>query len=205
MIKKAVILHPAYWEQALGGAEQQILYLVKYLKAQITELELKLKDSQKNKSELESQFTDETKKKRKLLTSEKNENKEAKKSKRFSCVICNASFDQNVSLTKHIKAIHEDIKSYKCKVCGEDFSDRQRLYFHKISKHSSKKNWFPCDYCNLPLSRGDAKKQHELICKEKNKNNEDEQAKCLSCPICNESFDRYSDLTRHVKTVHEGI
>ena len=102
-----------------------------------------------------------------------------------------------------MKALNPTSVKYVVKtfLIGKDYI----YYLHKISKHSSKKNWFPCDYCNLPLSRGDAKKQHELICKEKNKNNEDEQAKCLSCPICNESFDRYSDLTRHVKTVHEGI
>lgn len=31
MHKKLVILHPAHWEQAMGGAELQISYLVKYL------------------------------------------------------------------------------------------------------------------------------------------------------------------------------
>jgi glycosyltransferase involved in cell wall biosynthesis len=33
MKKKVVILHPAYWEQAMGGAELQIYYLIKRLKA----------------------------------------------------------------------------------------------------------------------------------------------------------------------------
>lgn len=34
MIKKVVILHPAHWEQAMGGAELQISYLVTELKKQ---------------------------------------------------------------------------------------------------------------------------------------------------------------------------
>lgn len=32
MNKRVVVLHPAYWEQAMGGAELQIFYLVKHLK-----------------------------------------------------------------------------------------------------------------------------------------------------------------------------
>lgn len=33
-MKKVVILHPAHWEQAMGGAERQILYLTRALKTQ---------------------------------------------------------------------------------------------------------------------------------------------------------------------------
>ena len=34
MIKKVVILHPAHWEQAMGGAELQISFLATELKKQ---------------------------------------------------------------------------------------------------------------------------------------------------------------------------
>ena len=92
------------------------------------------------------------------------EDKEAEKRKRFYCEICDASFSQNGGLTRHIKTIHEGVKSYKCKLCGEDFSHSQELERHNNSKHVLKKKTFQCIYCNLPLSRKDKKKEHEMIC-----------------------------------------
>ena len=43
--------------------------------------------------------------------------------KAFQCKICDKSFSENGSMTKHMASIHEGKKPFKCEVCEKSFAE----------------------------------------------------------------------------------
>ena len=132
---------------------------VKSLKIQVEQLEEKLKNSQKNKLAIESQFADETKKKRKSLTSEEMENKEAKKSKRFSSQIRQKNaFKQKAKMEcrspKRPKTNEAEPSNPKlfCDICQHQFNKRNNFNRHKVRKHGTQEKIFGCSECNTKFT-----------------------------------------------------
>ena len=48
---------------------------------------------------------------------------------KYSCELCQKSFGSNGDLTRHVRAIHEQLK-YNCEKCNKQFSFRRALLGH---------------------------------------------------------------------------
>ena len=55
--------------------------------------------------------------------------------KPFKCEICDYSFSQKGGLEQHVAAIHEKKKLYKCDICDKEFTLKQNMSRHVASIH----------------------------------------------------------------------
>ena len=60
--------------------------------------------------------------------------------KKFSCEICDKSFNQVTKLGDHISAIHEGKKPFKCEICDYTCSKKCHMQTHVASVHEGKKH-----------------------------------------------------------------
>ena len=58
------------------------------------------------------------------------------KGNKFSCSLCNKTFNVNSSLKRHIASVHEGLE-FSCSFCGETKKERFRLRKHILSSHGS--------------------------------------------------------------------
>ena len=58
--------------------------------------------------------------------------------KSFKCKMCDESFSQNSNMERHISAVHEEIKGFKCKMCEKSFSYKSNMEKHMTSIHEGK-------------------------------------------------------------------
>ena len=77
--------------------------------------------------------------------------------RKFRCEVWYFKFKQKRDLKRHVKIIHEKVRSFKCKICDLSF---QTLNRHVKSKHQEEKT-FKCDTCEFACSRSDHLKKHK--------------------------------------------
>ena len=54
-------------------------------------------------------------------------------------------------MTRHIKLVHEEKKSFECRICDKRFTMKQTMKIHVASVHESKKT-FKCEICDKDFS-----------------------------------------------------
>ena len=113
--------------------------------------------------------------------------------KKLKCPICDKKI---VDLKRHVKTIHEGIKSHRCQICGVKFGQSGHLKVHVKTVHEGIKD-YQCQMCDHKFSRSGHLKDHVKVVHEGIKNHQ--------CQICDQKFGRSGSLKIHVKTVHEGI
>ena len=64
----------------------------------------------------------------------------------FECKICNATFDINRDLNRHISTVHEGYKPFNCKYCNSRFTTIKNQRTHVSTVHKEKKK-FKCLSC----------------------------------------------------------
>ena len=52
--------------------------------------------------------------------------------------MCDKSFSQNSNMERHISAVHEEVKGFKCKMCEKSFSYKSNMEKHMTSIHEEK-------------------------------------------------------------------
>ena len=99
-------------------------------------------------------------------------------------------------MTKSIKYISKEIKSFKCDVCPDGFNKKCQLIIHKKSVHEGKK-LLRCEFCSHVFAlQGDFNRHIKSIQKEENNS--------FECDICFVSFAQKCVLLKHKKVVHVG-
>ena len=66
------------------------------------------------------------------------------------------------NLKKHIKAIHQLLKDFKCDSCDKSYSEARDLKRHKTKDkiHSASRKEFKCESCGKSFSKGGNLKKH---------------------------------------------
>jgi uncharacterized Zn-finger protein len=112
------------------------------------------------------------------------------------CPSCYKKFKEKSNLNKHIKAIHEGLRPYKCEQCDDaSFKSRDNLNVHVRYKHEEQKP-FACEICGLQFKEKGNLDKHVKTVHENQRPH-----KCNQCPA---AFGERSGLNKHVKTVHEN-
>ena len=126
--------------------------------------------------------------------------------RKFSCKDCDAKFKQKKSLKSHNLHVHainqfkkqyqkseEEIK-FKCKLCRSSYQQKKDLNHHIRIKHenNASEHDFMCDLCHLSF-----KEKKSLNAHVKLKHKED--VKYHSCPKCAKTFNRKSNMNKHLQ------
>ena len=113
------------------------------------------------------------------------------------CTSCNKSFSLSTSLRKHVKAIHEKLKQYKCKYCDKLYGYSTHLSVHIKTHEDGKIKRYSCHICLKTFGTNQAMNLHIRYIHENMKDHK--------CNICNGSFHKECDLKKHMGTVHGKI
>lgn len=132
----------------------------------------------------------------------------------YQCSVCQKEFNKNFDLRIHM-ATHTGDKPLKCKICGTGFALKNRLNSHMkthkiyectvdrcefqadkwslLRKHMISHK-VKCDHCSASFATETSLKNHML-----------KHEMSLSCPFCESTYSRKSNLKTHIRTAHEKI
>lgn len=124
----------------------------------------------------------------------------------FFCPICNRGFSFQRSMDRHVKAIHEDRKDYKCTAegCEKAFRSRYELNEHFNNIHAEVKKKRPveqvtCDVCDKVCSSRKVLYSHKKLVHEGVK-----WGLKFECKLCKENFESKYKKSKHWLTCHRN-
>ena len=117
-----------------------------------------------------------------------------------SCYICNKTFHQKSSLSKHLKT-HKVGDGHVCQKCDKKFAASRDLRKHVDIVHLNKAEEYKkeCPICHVRVQQ--LKTHIRFIHRNEGKTSEFSGI----CPHCEKSFSNDYKVKRHIETVHEGI
>ncbi len=117
------------------------------------------------------------------------------KLKPFSCTLCYKSFAYNMTLSRHIEAVHK--KAFSCTSCNKYFSSKQYLANHIDVIHHNL-NRFSCTLCDKSFAENGTLATHI----ETMHGVETVHNNAFSCTLCHKSFAKKRTLKKHIYAVH---
>ena len=116
------------------------------------------------------------------------------KGEKRSCPLCDYQTEWGKShLDRHIRAIHDRIKDFKCPFCEISCSQKGNLRLHIDQVHKNIRK-FSCDQCDYKSNFKNDIAKHKKSVHEKTKD--------IQCKSCSFSTTLNSYLNIHVRTVH---
>ena len=104
---------------------------------------------------------------------------------KLKCGKCKTDFPDMASFKEHYETFHPAIP---CSICGKKFYDQAKLDKHQDTHR--KVQGFPCSLCDATFDKKIGLKEHIV-------NVHPGETKIHKCKICQRSFTRSADLTRH--------
>lgn len=124
------------------------------------------------------------------------------KTQTFECPICNKLFTFKHSLDRHMNAVHEDKRDFKCEVenCERAFRSKYELNQHRNKIHQEMKNFeqISCDVCDKICSSRKNLYAHKKYVHEGIRWGSGE----FKCKFCLEVFDSKYKKSKHWYQVH---
>ena len=117
------------------------------------------------------------------------------KNKEFVCDDCDHKCFYKWNMEKHVEFVHEGIKpkeSEACQICHKTFRDAQGLKRHAMVHQVEKNEQLECDICKRKYNGKTNLSQHKR----------DAHGGTHDCPQCLKTFKKKSNMTAHLKTVH---
>ncbi|CAH2229001.1 jg10271 [Pararge aegeria aegeria] len=107
------------------------------------------------------------------------------------CTYCNASFQRNDHLKRHIVSVHSNTKCNICPLCNEDCKNYDLLLKHvKVHPNES--------VCHCHECGQEFKSLHELVVHKLTH----VWPECHVCSYCSKVFKRRDHMLRHIQTLH---
>ena len=141
----------------------------------------------------------------------------------FYCDKCGKKFTKRDGLRKHIKLMHEGVKSPStCPVCLLTFDSQNKMFKHKTLEHSTDEK-YQCQYCGKRCPSTAALRSHKIrheppkfkcgFCDKMLKTEvaqivherEHTGERPYKCEICGKGFKSMSILATHKKHVHKIV
>ncbi|KAL4712774.1 hypothetical protein ACJJTC_019426 [Scirpophaga incertulas] len=122
--------------------------------------------------------------------------KKVHKSQLPECDICGKKYHHLHTLARHIQT-HETIGVIHCKHCEKKFYSQAALNKHMRLIADKIGYRFPCAICKAKFRSVRIKWDHMWQVHKQRK-------EIADCPICGESFRKYTDVRQHVITTHPG-
>ncbi|KAH9499415.1 hypothetical protein Btru_003405, partial [Bulinus truncatus] len=128
----------------------------------------------------------------------KHEERIHKTKKDIICDICGKVFKRMDNLNRH-KISHTGVKSHKCDHCGLSFTEKGSLTRHIKAQHDQLRP-HSCHLCGRNFTRKTLVRKHIERCHETKRNSEDFEDKSLyfKCTLCNKHL-RISGKRQHIK------
>jgi uncharacterized Zn-finger protein len=151
--------------------------------------------------------------------------------KKFKCDICEKSYTEKGTLTKHKQKVHEQRKNYVCPHCKKKFGWKESLDRHMKTQHSQTREIFECSECkrqfwkkegleshynsmhlnNLPFECdicGKVYPSRSSLHTHKGKHGDcgtKAGLKPVPCPHCNTMYKGKGNLMKHIRLTHRKI
>lgn len=116
--------------------------------------------------------------------------------KSFICQHCGKQYAQESGLVRHVRAIHEGVRRYKCPICPLVFETHLKLREHQ-TQHPDPRP-FQCDACGRTFLSQKHLYHHR-------KYHHTDRGLRVSCDQCFRVFSSTSVMRRHHKVVHLGL
>ena len=119
--------------------------------------------------------------------------------RRAECDQCGKTFTRLKGLRDHIRVIHEGIKDFECDVCGKGFGILKNLTVHIRTVHEGHRDYI-CADCGKTFGHTSTLKDHY---DRFHGGKPVKPRKLVECKICKKSVQGSSNLSRHMKNVHQ--
>lgn len=104
---------------------------------------------------------------------------------------CGKEFFHMSSFSAHMRYVHVGVRTLKCDICPRLFIDKSDLRKHMVI-HSGTKP-FTCPTCLKTFTHRHNMMEHRKI------HDKDPTARKYKCSFCDSSFNRKSNLTKHLE------
>lgn len=126
----------------------------------------------------------------------------------YACKLCPAKFQLKQFIMKHVLDVHEDGQSQVplvCVHCGSRFKDKSLIKKH--IRNGECTVYVSCDLCSEKFASMHEFNEHALAVHAGSFDQNESQSKCIDgrptdCPLCGKKNSSYTNLTRHLKFVH---
>ena len=93
---------------------------------------------------------------------------------KLMCHSCSSTFGTESGLLKHVQRTHNEIRNFSCKMCPEQFSDKDSYTGH-VNKHNDIKP-YKCNTCSKSFDHPRSFRRHNKTCR-----GEETPAQCNEC------------------------
>nr|XP_029719877.1 zinc finger and SCAN domain-containing protein 12-like [Aedes albopictus] len=112
----------------------------------------------------------------------------------FPCDRCSTTFSKQIYLTKHIRTVHDNIRTESCSFCEKRFVNKRALKEHIKNKHMEEKP-YKCTECSMTFGNRFNLRRHLTT---------HSTERPHTCSHCGNTYRYQSDMKRHIDAIHLG-